>query len=128
MEKGNWDKLIRFSDWWSHKNLHKFPYWTRCDIKHEVILAYFDIKHRYNPSKGGLNSFLSNSIWDPVFRSYAKQRDIQISRPGQVRGGPTVKRIYTDRLFFVEKYPEIKVLKKKNMSTKSQTSLSGFWI
>lgn len=69
-------------------------------------MGYFSIAHRYDPERASLNTFLNASIWDVVFRSYAKQRDIEITRPGQKRGEPMPKRIYKSRLSFVQNYPE----------------------
>jgi len=90
-----WHTLIVFARWWSKKNIRKFSQWDIDDIISEVIVAFFHIKHRYDAGRGSMNTFLNAHIWDPVFRSYARQFGIIISRPGQKRGGPTVKRIYT---------------------------------
>lgn len=95
LTKEQWHTLIVFARWWSKKNIRKFAQWDIDDIISEVIVGFFYVKHRYDPDRGSMNTFLKAHIWDPVFRSYARQFGIIVSRPGQKRGGPTVKRIYT---------------------------------
>ncbi len=95
ISESEWDTVINFGRYWASKYLRKFPNWSFDEIVNEVVIGYANIRHRYDAEKGSLNTFLKASIWDQVFRSYCRQRDIVISRPGQLRGGPTVQRVYT---------------------------------
>ena len=94
-----WHTLIVYARWWANNKKDKFFHWTIGDVINEVIVAFFSIKHRYNPSRGSMNTFLNAHIWDPVFRSYCKQHGISISRPGQKRGQRMPARVYTNKWY-----------------------------
>lgn len=105
MTDDEWEQLKTFSLWWAEQQLPKFKHWAYHELVNEVIVGYFAIRHRHDPSRGSINSFLKASIWDVVYRSYAEQRDIQITRLGQKRG-KSVPRKYTQRLYFTDELPE----------------------
>tara|TARA_R100000664_G_C2746551_1_gene134208 strand:+ start:688 stop:1221 length:534 start_codon:yes stop_codon:yes gene_type:complete len=92
-----WDTLVSYAFWWAGNKLKNFKHWGLHELANEVILAFFKIKHRYDSSRGGITTFLNAHIYDPVFRSYAKQREIKISRPGSSLKKEQRPREYTDR-------------------------------
>ena len=90
-----WDTLVGYAFWWAGKKLKNFKDWSFQELTSEVIVAFFKIKHRYDSSRGGITTFLNAHIYDPVFRSYAKQKEIKISRAGATYRGETRPRQYS---------------------------------
>ena len=115
ISENEWNTVINFGRYWASKYYRKFPNWTFDEIVNEVLIGYANIKHRYDAEKGYLIPFLNASIWDVVFRSYCKQRDIVITRPGQVRGGQSVPRIYTPMVSRLPDHYQVATKKDKTI-------------
>ena len=92
-----WNTLVGYAFWWATKKLKNFKDWGLHELTYEVILAFFKIIHRYDSSRGGLTTFLNAHIYDPVFRSYAEQREIKISRAGATHRTKSKTREYSNR-------------------------------
>jgi hypothetical protein len=78
--KDNEEEILRVVRTWVSRKHKSFPNWSQDELLSEAWLAVHSIMHRYDPKRGDLAGFIYTSIYCPTFRSYAKAKEIKISR------------------------------------------------
>lgn len=78
--KDNEEEILRVVRTWVSRKHKSFPKWSKEELLSEAWIAVHSIMHRYDPKRGDLAAFIYTSIYCPTFRSYAKAREIKISR------------------------------------------------
>ena len=94
------DDLLRMLGRWCRDKCRSFPRWDYDEILNESYIACLHIHHRYRKDKGSYLSFLYNSLYCPVSRSYFKAFSITVN--GKREG----KRVYSQRCFELRTQPE----------------------
>ena len=90
---------------WAKQRIDRFKIWEYDELVNEGYVHAVKIYPRWDHQKGTLTTFLNASLYDHVFRSYAKQHNIEIKRDRS--GGTQGKRIYTPKMHYTAKLKDI---------------------
>jgi hypothetical protein len=83
---------------WSRVRRSSFPIWELEEIVSEGYIQAMVLHPKWDRAKGSLSSFLHSYLYDPVFRSYAKQHGIVVRR--EKVNGKLGKRTYKTKVHY----------------------------
>ena len=100
---------------WSKQRIDRFKIWEYDELVNEGYIHAVKIYPKWNPKKGPLRVYFESFLYDHVFRSYAKQHDIEIKRDRS--GGTQGKRIYTPKMHYTANLKDVvdEQVKKENV-------------
>tara|TARA_R110002012_G_scaffold318372_1_gene536576 strand:+ start:291 stop:782 length:492 start_codon:yes stop_codon:yes gene_type:complete len=67
---------------WASEKRSSFPRWNYHEIINEAYICAHYITHRYDKKRSSYTTFLWNSLYDPVARSYFKAFEVAVTRTG----------------------------------------------
>ena len=85
---------------WARLRRSSFPIWELDEIVNEAYMHGLKLYEKWDRNKASFAALLRSSLYDHVFRSYAKQNDIQLIRR-RAEGG-RAKREYKGRGVYYE--------------------------
>jgi len=71
-------EILEICGGWAKQKLDLFSDWCFDELWAESFVCAHKIMHRYDATRSKLSTFLWNSLWDPVFHSYARERGIWV--------------------------------------------------